>query len=63
MPKQKIIVISHNKFSQESAVLRKIVVQTRTLLLAIPLFTVVILFVVCARKPGYILPLVKKRRH
>ena len=50
VPKKKILVTSNNKFSQETAMLRKIVVQAKTLPLVIALFTVVILFILCARK-------------
>ena len=50
VPKKKISVTSNNKFSQETIVLRKIVVQARTLPLVVAHFTVVILFILCARK-------------
>ena len=48
--KKKILVTSNNKFSQETVVLRKIVVQAKTLPLVIALFTVAIFFILCARK-------------
>ena len=50
IPKKKIFVTSNKKFSQETAVLRKTVVQAKALSLVIALFTVVILLVLCARK-------------
>ena len=43
VPKKKIIVVSKNIFLQETGVLRKIVVQAKTLLLVIALFTVAML--------------------
>ena len=61
VPNKKILVTSNNKFSQEIAVLRKIVVQANTLPLVIAIFTVEILFILCAHSLGYILPLVKKK--
>ena len=48
--KKKILAISSNKFSKKIAVLRKIVVQAKTLPLVIVLFKVVILFILCTRK-------------
>ena len=48
--KQKILITSNNKLSQETPVLSKIVVKAKTLRLVIALFTVVILFNFCARK-------------
>ena len=48
--KKKILVTSNNKFSEETAVWSKIVVQAKTFPLAIALFTVIILFILCARK-------------
>ena len=48
--KKKILVTSNKKFSQETVVLRKIVVQAKTLPLVIVLFTVEILFILCARR-------------
>ena len=62
VPKKKILVIS-NKFSQETTVLRKIVVQAKTLLQVIALFTVVILFILCARTSRLYFAVGKKRRH
>ena len=50
VPKKKILVTSNNKFSKETAVLRKIVVQAKTLPLVIALFTVITLFISCTRK-------------
>ena len=50
VPKKKILLISNNNFSQEIEVLRIIVVQAKTLPLVIALFTVVILFILCAHK-------------
>ena len=43
VPKKRILVIINNKFSQDTAVLRKIVVQAKTWSLVIALFTFVIL--------------------
>ena len=50
IPKKKILVTSNKKFSQETAVLRKTVVQAKTLPLVIAVFTVVILLILCSRK-------------
>ena len=48
--KKKVLIISNNKCLQETAVLRKIVVQGKTMLLVIALFTFVILFILCTGK-------------
>ena len=50
VPNKKILVTSNNKFLQETAVLRRIVAQTKTLPLVTALFTVAILFILCALK-------------
>ena len=49
VPRKKILVVSNNKFSQEIVLLRKIVVQAKTLPLAIALFKVVIFFILSCR--------------
>ena len=62
--KEKVLIISNNKCSQETAVLRKIVVQGKTMLLVIALFTFVILFILCAGKSRLHFAVdQKKRRH
>ena len=61
--KKKILAISSNKFSQETAVLRKIVVQAKTLPLVIVLFKVVIPFILCTRKFRLYFAVGKKRRN
>ena len=63
VPKKKILVTSNNIFSQEIAVLRKIVLETKTLPLVISLFTVIILFILCARKSRLYLAIGQKRGH
>ena len=61
VPKKKILVTSNNKFSEETAVWRKIVVQAKTFPLAIALFTVIILFILCARKSQLYFAVGKKK--
>ena len=56
-------VIINNKFSQETAALRKIVVEAKTLSLIIALFTVAIVLILCARKFRLYFAVGKKRRH
>ena len=62
VPGNKILVIS-NKFSQETVVLKKIVVQAKTFSLVIARFTVVILFISRTRKSRIYFAVGKKRRH
>ena len=50
VPKKKILLIINEKSLHETAVLIKIIVQAQKFLLVIVLFTVVILFILCARK-------------
>ena len=56
-------VIIDNKFSPETEVLRKIVVEAKTLSLIIALFTVEILLVLCARNFRLYFAVGKKIRH
>ena len=63
VPKKKILVTSNKIFSQEIAVLRKTVLETKTLPLVIALFTVVILFILCACKSQLYVAVGKKTRH
>ena len=62
VPKKNVLVISNNKSSQETAVLRKIIVQAEKLPLVIVLFTVVILFILRARKSRLYFAFGKKKK-
>ena len=62
VPKKNVLVISNNKSSQETAVLRKIIVQAEKLPLVIVLFTVVILFILRARKSRLYFTFGKKKK-
>ena len=62
VPKKNVLVISNDKSSQETAVLRKIIVQAEKLPLVIVLFTVVILFILRARKSRLYFAFGKKKK-
>ena len=62
VPKKNVLVISNNKSSQETAVLRKIIVQAEKLPLVIVLFTVVILFILRACKSRLYFAFGKKKK-
>ena len=62
VPKKKVLVISNNKSSQETVVLKKIIEPAEKLPLVIVLFTVAILFILRARKSQLYFAFGKKKK-